>query len=236
MFFRRHRKIAPLWSCNEVQSERSLALWKAFLVALIIEFIFPVGSYWLKWQGLMDMFEKQKSNPVMIVKLDQPPTKPEIRQKNKVLKKEKEKPELELKKIKNTLRLEPPKPLVDEIPAIIDFPKPELKPKKKKKKKEEELPALPSVFQDPCPVSKNPFPVYPRAAEEKKVEGEIELLITVDDDGYVINARVLYAEHPGVFDQEVLEKVKGWQFRRFCKKGPQFIQRFIFKIDPWSKS
>ena len=234
MFFRRHRKITPLWSGNEVQSERSLALWKAFLIALIIEFLFPVGGYWLNWQGLMDVFEKPKPKPVMTVKLDQPLPKPEIKPNKQIQKKEEEKPELELKQIRNTVRLVQPKPLPNEIPAKIAFPKPELKPKKKKK--EEELPPLPSVFQDPCPVSKKPFPVYPRAAEDKKIEGEIEVLITVDDDGYVTDAKVVFADYPGVFDKEILEKVRGWQFRRFCEKGPQFIQRFIFKIDPWSKS
>lgn len=234
MFFRRHRKITPLWSSNEVQSERSLALWKAFLIALIIEFLFPVGGYWLNWQGLMDVFEKPKPKPVMTVKLDQPLPKPEIKPNKQIRKKEEEKPELELKQIRNTVRLVQPKPLPNEIPAKIAFPKPELKPKKKKKEKE--LPPLPSVFQDPCPVSKKPFPVYPRAAEDKKIEGEIEVLITVDDDGYVTDAKVVFADHPGVFDKEILEKVRGWQFRRFCEKGPQFIQRFIFKIDPWSKS
>ena len=234
MFFRRHRKITPLWSGNEVQSERGLALWKAFLIALIIEFLFPVGGYWLNWQGLMDVFEKPKPKPVMTVKLDQPPPKPEIKPNKQIRKKEEEKPELELKQIRNTVRLVQPKPLLNEIPAKIAFPNPELKPKKKKKEKE--LPPLPSVFQDPCPVSKKPFPVYPRAAEDKKIEGEIEVLITVDDDGYVTDAKVVFADHPGVFDKEILEKVRGWQFRRFCEKGPQFIQRFIFKIDPWSKS
>jgi protein TonB len=232
MFFNRHRAVSPLWAEQSPDRERGLAIWKAFLIALLIEFLLPAGGYLFNWQSVVDLVKepKPKPEPIMTVKLDQPPV-PKEKKTPPPKPKVEEKPEPDLKRIKNTVKLVPPKPLPNEIPAKIALPKPEPKPKKKA-----ELPPLPSVFQDPCPVNKSPFPVYPRSAEDDGIEGDIDVLITVDDEGNVINAEVIAANPPGVFNKEVLEKVRSWHFKRFCEKGPQFIQRFIFKIDPWRKS
>jgi len=233
MFFNRHRSVTPLWAEDATTEERSLALWKALLIALLIEFLLPAGGYLFNWQSVDDPIKEPKPKPVMTVKLDQPPPPKKEKKPKKPVPKVEKKTDPDLKPIKNTIKLVPPKPLPNEIPSKIAFPKPEPKPKKKKKV---ELPPLPSVFQDPCPVNKTPFFTYPRSAEDDKIEGDIDVLITVDDEGNVINAEVIAANPPGVFNKEVLEKIRGWHFKRFCEKGPQFIQRIIFKIDPWRKS
>ena len=98
---------------------------------------------------------------------------------------------------------------------------------------DEEL-ALPSVFQDSRPVKKKPFPKYPREAEDNSVEGDITVRIMVNGEGRVMDVQVLSANPPGVFNQEVLNSVREWKFKRDGTIA-EFEQKFIFKIDPWAK-
>jgi outer membrane biosynthesis protein TonB len=49
-----------------------------------------------------------------------------------------------------------------------------------------------------------------------------------------MDVQVLSANPPGVFNQEVLNSVREWKFKRDGTIA-EFEQKFIFKIDPWAK-
>ncbi len=222
----------PLWARTEDVDEQSLPLWRAFIIALGIEVIVPFLMYGIDW-SFLPSFTDPPPVQVMSVRLEEPPPVlqevPLPPKKNPEEKKPEPKP---VKQVKNVTPIEPPKPLPNEVPSKIQLPKPEPKPRPVKKKEEPqaELPPLPSVFRDVKPVRKVK-PKYPRAAEDKQIEGRVKVRLSVDLDGSVSKVEILISEPPGVFDEEVLKAVKKYQFKR---DGTSYEadQEIIFMMDP----
>ena len=67
-----------------------------------------------------------------------------------------------------------------------------------------------AAIQSPVCVS-CPNPHYSGFAKEKKIEGSVQLLLTVGEDGAVQNARVVSGIDKGL-EQVSLEAVRGWRF------------------------
>ncbi len=227
----------PLWATDQLGDRQSLPFWRALIIAFGIEIIVPFLIYGVNWSFLPSLDEPPPVE-LMSVILDEPPPAmeepPPPPEQPKEEKQPKPKPP---KAVKNVTPIEPPKPLPDEVPSNIPLPKPEPKPKPEPEPEPEpeveeppELPPLPSVFQDVKPVRKVK-PKYPREAEDKKIEGRVKVRLSVELDGSVSNVEILLSEPPGVFDEEVLNAVKQYQFKRdgTTYKADQLI---IFKLDP----
>lgn len=63
--------------------------------------------------------------------------------------------------------------------------------------------------------------VYPEAARAQGLKGAVEVRYDVAADGRVLNAQVVSATSPGVFDEAALRAVRGWRFRPGRKKGAE---------------
>jgi len=228
--FGKYRPVKALWPELHIKDKKFLPLWAALLIALSLEFSPFFGTYLYGLLGLEAIFEREfEELPEikMTVQLNQRPVLEVPPQSQPEEEEEEEVVEPELEEIKNTIPLVEPRPLPNEILSEIALVQPEVE-------EEEAEEPLPSVFQDAKPVNKNPFPKYPREAEDNMIEGDITVSITVNEDGRVMDVQVVSANPAGVFDQEVLNKVRQWRFK---KDGTMYEaeQKFIFKIDPWTK-
>ncbi len=214
----------PLWDVGVDNEEGGLDLWKAFLIAFIIEFVLPFMFYFFNWTFPAPK-EKPEPTPLMSVRLQEKSTSeliplPEIEE----IPKEKKKQTIENME---QIPLAPIDRLPQEKISKIQLPKPTPEPK------EEEiidLPPLPSVFQDIKPVKKVK-PKYPREAEDEKIEGRVKVRMKVELDGTVSGVKLLFAEPDGVFDKVVLEAAKQFIFKQ---DGTSFYadEVFVFIIDP----
>ena len=229
--FGKYRPVKALWPELHIKDKKFLPLWAALLIALSLEFSPFVGQYLYGLLGLEAIFEEEfEELPEikMTVNLNQRPVLEVPPQSQPEEEEEEEVVEPDLEDIKNTIPLVEPRPLPNETLSEIALVQPKIE------EEEDEEPPLPSVFQDAKPVNKKPFPKYPREAEDNMIEGDITVSITVNEDGRVMDVQVVSANPAGVFDQEVLNKVRQWRFK---KDGTMYEaeQKFIFKIDPWTK-
>ncbi len=55
-------------------------------------------------------------------------------------------------------------------------------------------------------------PDYPRVARRDRIEGSVDLEMTLDALGYVVDAKTLRATPPGVFDEAALAAVRNWRY------------------------
>ncbi|GIX40148.1 MAG: cell envelope biogenesis protein TonB [Silanimonas sp.] len=55
-------------------------------------------------------------------------------------------------------------------------------------------------------------PRFPEAAQRRRLEGEVELLLTIAADGSVESVDVLRADPPGVFDREAVLAARRWRY------------------------
>ncbi|MBT6184173.1 MAG: energy transducer TonB [Burkholderiales bacterium] len=226
----KYRPVKALWPDLHLKDKRLLPLWAAIVIALSIEVAPFVGKYlYGLWdpQAFLEEDLEELPDIKMTVRLDERPPPDMPQQRPPEPEPEEEVPDPDLEEIKNTIPLIEPRRLPNEVEATIALVQPKVE--------EDEEPPLPSVFQDAKPVRKKPFPKYPREAEDNMIEGDITVLITVSVDGRVMDVQVVSANPAGIFDQEVLGKVRQWKFK---KDGTQYEveQKFIFKIDPWAKS
>jgi TonB family protein len=65
--------------------------------------------------------------------------------------------------------------------------------------------------------------VYPEAALSQGLRGAVDVRYDVAADGRVLNARVVNARPPGVFDEAALTAVRGWRFRPGRKRGKESL-------------
>ena len=76
-------------------------------------------------------------------------------------------------------------------------------------------------------------PVYPRAALEDNVSGEVRVRITVDAKGKVTDTVILESAPAGVFDDAALAAVRRWRFKPAEVDGQPVetstIQSLLFK-------
>lgn len=57
-------------------------------------------------------------------------------------------------------------------------------------------------------------PEYPRGAERRSLEGEVDLAFEVNDAGQVENVSVVSATMPGVFDSAAVKALEDWKFEK----------------------
>lgn len=62
---------------------------------------------------------------------------------------------------------------------------------------------------------------YPEAARAQGLRGSVDVRYDVASDGRVLNARVVGARPPGVFDEAALTAVRGWRFRPGRRNGKE---------------
>jgi periplasmic protein TonB len=62
-------------------------------------------------------------------------------------------------------------------------------------------------------------PVYPSEARAEGVEGHVVVRYDVDDQGRVLNARVVESSPGGVFDEAAVRAVSSWRFRPLEQAG-----------------
>jgi TonB family protein len=62
-------------------------------------------------------------------------------------------------------------------------------------------------------------PFYPESAKAALLEGSVVLQIVVDDEGNVIDAQVVKADPPGIFDTHAVGAVMQWKFTPARKGG-----------------
>lgn len=224
----------PLWAQPADAEQQTLPLWRALLIALGMEIILPFLLLGVNW-SVLQFWQEPPPEPVMSVRLEQspleeiPPPEPP--------KKQKPRPEREIKQIPIVV----PKPLPNEVQAKIVLRKPEPKPTPEPTPKEEEKPPepvpepkpeaqpLPTVFRDVKPVKKIK-PKYPPDAEAQHIEGRVRVRLSVDVNGSVSDAKILAADPPGVFDAAVMEAVVQYIFKR-DGTSYQADQEIIFKLD-----
>lgn len=61
-------------------------------------------------------------------------------------------------------------------------------------------------------------PIYPPRAERRGIEGRVRIAFTISEDGSVVDARVIEADPPRVFDRAALSAVSKWRYQ------PQIIE------------
>jgi periplasmic protein TonB len=75
---------------------------------------------------------------------------------------------------------------------------------------------------------------YPPIAGRQRLEGWVQVELTVGTDGNVSNARVLQSEPPEVFDKAALEAARKWKFKPATRGGQPVQataqQRIVFKM------
>jgi len=222
----------PLWARIDGDDAHSMPLWKALVVAAVLELLLPVLVFGLDWSFLG--WSEPPPTPVMSVRLEPPPEpRPEPPPKPK---KRKPPPEKRIEQV----AVELPLSLPDVPPPKIVLPKPEPKPKPQPEQEappppepppepEPEAPPLPSVFRDVKPVKKVK-PIYPREAEDQHIQGRVKLRLSVALDGSVSEVQVLLAEPPSVFDEAALTAVRQYKFKRDGTTY-QADQEIVFRLD-----
>jgi len=78
-------------------------------------------------------------------------------------------------------------------------------------------------------------PHYPEDARANHVEGHVVVTYDIDVDGNVVNARIVDAAPPGVFDAAALDAIAHWHFSAPVVDGkPEAVHdrssRFEFKL------
>ncbi|MFT5314821.1 MAG: protein TonB [Candidatus Krumholzibacteriia bacterium] len=56
-------------------------------------------------------------------------------------------------------------------------------------------------------------PAYPYRAQQRNINGEVEVMFLVGVDGRVSQAQIMSSNPPGLFDEAVLKAVVQWKFR-----------------------
>jgi len=79
-------------------------------------------------------------------------------------------------------------------------------------------------------------PQYPIRAEERGIEGWVELEFTINETGAVILAKVTNAKPKGVFDRSALRAIKRWKYNPKVEDGvaverPGVTVRLVFNLE-----
>lgn len=72
-------------------------------------------------------------------------------------------------------------------------------------------------------LSEGAQPLYPPAAKEAGIEGDVTLIYTVTASGQVENVRVLAADPAEVFDDAALAAVRTWRYRPLRQGGEPVV-------------
>ena len=82
-----------------------------------------------------------------------------------------------------------------------------------------EEPLIYTVWEEPPVLIKTVIPVYPEMARKAMVEGRLTLLIVVDEKGNVIEAEVVVASPPGIFEEAAIAAMLQWKFKPARQRG-----------------
>lgn len=79
-------------------------------------------------------------------------------------------------------------------------------------------------------------PKYPMVASERKIEGWVDVMFTINPNGTVKEAVVLDAQPPGVFEQAALQAIRKWKYKPKIENGvpverPGVKVRLTFKLE-----
>jgi protein TonB len=90
---------------------------------------------------------------------------------------------------------------------------------------------LPMGSTAPLKVLRQVNPTYPPAALAMGLQGRVTVELIVDENGDVINARVLKSDN-AIFNEAALEAVRKWQFTKPTAQGGQAVKVFwIVNVD-----
>jgi TonB family protein len=120
-----------------------------------------------------------------------------------------------------------PDPVATPTPTPVSTPSPYAAP----------APApLPSTVEQPPQCLSCPNPPYPPALERMGVQGEVELEITVDERGQVMNARVVAVNGDTEFGRAAQKAVRNWRFKPATRDGvpvrATLRQPVLFRLRP----
>jgi len=75
-------------------------------------------------------------------------------------------------------------------------------------------------------------PVYPEKCKKEGIEGTVVLEIKIDEEGNVIDAKVLKSVHPDL-DNAAMEAIKKWKYEPVVKDGEKVPVVFAVTINFW---
>jgi TonB family protein len=76
------------------------------------------------------------------------------------------------------------------------------------------------------------MPTYPETAQQRRVEGYVDVEFTVNAQGNVEQPRVVASQPSGVFDAAALAAVSRWRYPPAQDRAPQTLQQRVdFKLD-----
>ena len=83
-------------------------------------------------------------------------------------------------------------------------------------------------------------PLYPSAARQAGIQGHVVIRYDLTAEGAVVNAEVLAAEPPGVFEEAALAAIAQWRFRPATAQGKSIasqgrISTLRFRMDGGEK-
>jgi protein TonB len=71
----------------------------------------------------------------------------------------------------------------------------------------------------PTPLAGNPKPGYPRLAIHRRIEGRVELLVTITSTGHVESVTVNKSSGSQLLDQAAVTTVRVWQYKPTIRNG-----------------
>lgn len=78
------------------------------------------------------------------------------------------------------------------------------------------------------------LPDYPPRARMQRIQGWVQLEVTVSESGTVIAAKVVAAEPRQIFDASALEAIRQWRFKPAYREGRpvqrQALQKIVFSL------
>lgn len=72
-------------------------------------------------------------------------------------------------------------------------------------------------------------PAYPKQAFDRRIEGQVEIMFDIDEDGRIENVRILSSTPPRMFERDVKVALKKWRYTPVVVKDKKLT--IIFKID-----
>ncbi|GKX62599.1 hypothetical protein SOASR032_11680 [Pragia fontium] len=78
-------------------------------------------------------------------------------------------------------------------------------------------------------VLKQVEPSYPKQAFDRRIEGQVEIMFDINDDGRVENVRILSANPPRMFERDIKAALKKWRYTPVVVKDKKMT--IVFKID-----
>ncbi len=226
------------------EADAGLPLWKAFVLALLVELLLLLPATRLDWKGRPR--QPDTAVELRVVRLPEEPPPPERRklqetppppeELSKVLKRKppSEPPSIEPPPAPADASHEPSAALEtapeSDLPGPVHTPSP---PASEPGPPEAatpspQLPGAQLASKSAGPIKK-PKPIYPRNALKMGIGGRVVARLTVGEDGRVEHATIVESAPKNVFDKAALDAVKQYEF---LPEGNGFLadQEIIFQM------